>query len=143
MADIAKPMQLQHQTLQAFLTYIREAEEAMQPSFHAKVPFLWSDEVPDRAKQIHHGTILAQLWCGSRPVKVPDGLIHDWIGAVFVPHATVEEALARVQDYDNHKNIYQPEVMDSKLISHHGNNFKIYLRLLKKKVYHRGARYRS
>jgi hypothetical protein len=39
-----------------------------------------------------------------------------------------------VQDYDNHKNIYKPDVIASKLISHHGNDFQIYLRLLKKKI---------
>jgi hypothetical protein len=39
-----------------------------------------------------------------------------------------------IQDYDNHKNIYKPEVIDSRLIRHRGNNFKIYLRLLKKKI---------
>jgi hypothetical protein len=42
--------------------------------------------------------------------------------------------LARVQDYDNHRLIYSPEVIASKLISHRGNNFQIYLRLLKKRV---------
>jgi len=50
---------------------------------------------------------------------VPNGLIHDWIGAVFIPHATVDEILARVQD--------------SKLISHDGNDFQILLRLFKRK----------
>ena len=39
-----------------------------------------------------------------------------------------------VQNYNNHKNIYQPEVMDSKLISQEGNDFKIFLRVLKKKI---------
>ena len=46
----------------------------------------------------------------------------------------MQETLALVQDYDNHKQIYKPEVIDSKLLSHHGNDFKIYLRLLKKKI---------
>ena len=44
------------------------------------------------------------------------------------------KALALVQNYDNHKNIYKPEVLDSKLISRDGNDFKIFLRLLKKKI---------
>jgi hypothetical protein len=52
----------------------------------------------------------------------------------LVPGATVKETLRLVQDYDNHKYIYKPEVIDSKLLSHHGNHFKIYMRLLKKKV---------
>jgi hypothetical protein len=133
-AETAKPVQLKQTTLEAFLGYIQEAEAAMQPSLEGRAPFLWADEDPKRRKQIHHGTILAQFWSGQRPVKVPDGLIHDWIGAIYVPGETVDQALSLVQDYDNHKIIYQPEVMDSKLLSHHGDNFKIYLRLLKKKV---------
>jgi hypothetical protein len=67
-------------------------------------------------------------------VKVPDGLIHDWIGAVLIPGSTIEDTLALIQDYDNHKKIYKPEVMASRLISHHGDDFQIYLRLLKKKI---------
>jgi len=50
---------------------------------------------------------------------VPNGLIHDWIGAVFNLCATVDETLARVQD--------------SKMISHDGNDFQISLRLFKEK----------
>jgi hypothetical protein len=65
---------------------------------------------------------------------VPNGLIHDWIGASFIPGTTVENVLALLQDYDNHKNIYKPEVIASRPISHRGNDFQIYLRLLKRKI---------
>ena len=65
---------------------------------------------------------------------MPNGLIHDWIGAALIPGTTIAETLALVQDYDNHKNIYRPEVIASRLITHHGNDFQIYLRLLKKKI---------
>ena len=80
------------------------------------------------------GNFVARLWSGLSPVQIPNGLIHDWIGAAFVAGTTVEKTLALVQDYDNHKNIYKPEVMDSRLITHNGNDFTIYLRLLKKKI---------
>ena len=39
-----------------------------------------------------------------------------------------------IQDYDNHANVYKPEVIASKLVSRHNNDFEIYLRLLKKKI---------
>jgi hypothetical protein len=86
------------------------------------------------AQQIGKGEIVAEFWSGNGPIEVPNGLIHDWIGAVFIPQATVGATLTRVQDYDNHKNIYKPEVMDSKLISRSRNDFRIFLRLLKKKI---------
>jgi hypothetical protein len=44
---------------------------------------------------------------------VPDGLIHDWIGAVFIPNATIEGLLSVVHDYGRYKDIYKPVVTDS------------------------------
>jgi hypothetical protein len=134
MAQTAKVVQLNPQTLQAYIAYIRDAEAGMERTLHGDGPFLWSDARSERAQQVGDGHIVAQLWSGRGPVKVPDGLIHDWIGAVFVPATTIDKTLALVQDYDNHKNIYKPEVMDSALISHHDNDFQIYLRILKKKI---------
>ena len=52
----------------------------------------------------------------------------------LIPGATLERTLALVQDYGRHKVVYQPEVIDSRILSHNGNDFHIYLRLLKKKV---------
>jgi hypothetical protein len=65
---------------------------------------------------------------------VPHGLTHDWIAAASIPHSTIKEIFAVIQNYDNHKNIYQPDVIDSKLLKRDGDDFKVYLRLLKKKV---------
>jgi hypothetical protein len=134
MAQTAKSMQLMPRTVEAFDAYIREAEAAMEQILHSGGPFLWSDLVPERAQQVQEGQVVAQFWAGQAPVKVPNGLIHDWIGAALVPGRTVEDTLALIQDYDNHKNIYKPEVIASRLISHHGNDFQIHLRLLKKKI---------
>ena len=133
MAQTAKPVQLKAQTVQAFEAYIREAEAGMEQTLKG-TSFLWSDATAERAKQVGGGEVVAQFWSGKGPAKVPDGLIHDWIGTAFVPGTTVGDALALVQDYDNHKNIYKPEGIASKLISRRENDFQIYLRLLKKKI---------
>ncbi len=134
MAQAVSVVQLKPETLDAFQSYVSDAEDAMQSSLDGAAPFLWTDQNPDRARRVRKGEIPAQLWAGDSPVHVPGGLIHDWIGAASIPCTTLEKTLARVQDYDNHKNIYQPEVMDSRLLTHHGNNFTIFLRLLKKKI---------
>jgi len=134
MAQSAKPVQLKPQTVGAFDEYIREAEAGMEQALQGRSPFLWSDVSPDRAQLVRGGQVVAQFWAGRGPSKVPNGLIHDWIGAIFIPASHLKRILALVQDYDNHKNIYKPEVIASRLISHQGNDFQIYLRLLKKKI---------
>ncbi len=130
----AKPVQLNPQTLAAFDAYIHRVETEMEKTQHGSGPFLWSELTPERSEQVERGQVVAQFWSGRGPVKVPYGLIHDWIAAAFIPESTIEDVLALIQDYDNHKNVYKPEVINSKLIGREGNNFQIYLRLLKKKI---------
>jgi hypothetical protein len=133
MAQTAKPMQLTAETVEAFDAYIREAEVVMEQSLTSGA-FLWSDQHPERTQQVKKGQVVAQFWAGQAPSNVPNGLIHDWIGAALVPGTTLQNTLELIQDYDNHKNIYKPEVIASKLISRRENEFKIYLRLLKKRI---------
>ena len=134
MLQTANLVTLKPRTLQAFADYIQEAEAGMEPSLSGHSAFLWSDQSAERAREVRRGQVVAQLWQGDSPVKIPNGLIHDWVGAAFSPAVSVEQVLALVQNYDNHKNIYKPEVIDSRLIAEDGNDFKIFLRLLKKKI---------
>src|SRR5471030_2487121 len=70
----------------------------------------------------------------ARPISRSPAAWYTTVGAVFIPGATVDYTLARLQNYDGHKDIFRPDVIDSRLLSHSGNDFHIYLRLVKKKV---------
>ena len=133
MPEAATTVRLKQETLKSFEAYIRDAESAMDQTAGAE-SFLWSDSSPQIAQQVAAGQIVAQFWSGRGPAKVPSGLIHDWIGAAWMAGTTLEATLALIQDYDNHARVYKPEVIASKLLSRHGNDFEIYLRLLKKKI---------
>jgi len=122
--------ELKPKTVEAFDSYVRETEQRLAA---AKV-FLWADESPDRARRVKAGEVAVEPFRAKTVIPVPNGLIHDWVGSVFIPGATLERTLAMVQDYDRHKDVYKPEVIDSRLVSRTGNEFHIFLRLLKKKV---------
>ncbi len=126
-------VELKPETLAAFDKYIRLKEARLEEPL-ASGSFLWADREPDRRQQLRDGAVLAQPASDQHEVKVPDGIIHDWIGAVFIPGTTVDKTIALVQDYSNHRNVYQPEVIDSKIVSRSGDDFKVYLQLKKKKV---------
>jgi len=134
MAQTTKRVQLNPQTLEAFDIYIQRAETEMEQTLHESEPFLWSERTLERSQEVGSGSIAVQLWSGQGPITVSNGLIHDWVAAVFIPDSTIDKIFDVIQHYDNHKNIYKPEVIDSKLASHDGNDFQIYLRLMKKKI---------
>ena len=133
MVQATQTVELKPETLQAYAKHIGEAEAVVEQALRGDRQFLWSDGSPQRIAQLREGATIAELSSGKRPIQVSDGLIHDWIGATCVPDTTMERTLALVQDYDNHKNVYQPEVIGSRLIRRKGDDFQIYLRLRKKK----------
>jgi hypothetical protein len=126
----AQAAELKLQTVAAFDRYIQQAEQRMD----GRKSFLWTGESADRARRVRQGEVVVEPATGTAEAPVFSGLVHDWVGAVFIPGATLEKTLAVGQDYNRHKDIYRPEVMDSRLLAHTGNDFRVYLRLLKKKV---------
>jgi len=134
MAQTVKPVQLKRETAEAFDVYVGEAEAAMEKTLRGSAPFLWCDVASDTSCPVHEGQVVAKFWSDEGRCKVPSGLVHDWIGTALIPEVEIGDVLALVQNYENHSNIYQPDVISSKLISHRGNDFQIYLRLLKKKI---------
>jgi hypothetical protein len=121
-------------TLRAFERYIGVTETRVDERARGLRPYLWIDEQDDRRKRVRAGETLVERSGIDQPTDIPGGLVHDWIGAVFIPKTTLNRTLALLQDYDHHKLVYQPEVIDSKLVARDGDRFTAYLRLRKKKL---------
>jgi hypothetical protein len=120
-------------TVEAFNRYIRLTEARLDARLESGSGYLWAD-TPERRARLRTGELVCEPVTRRGEFPVPSGLIHDWVGAVFIPRVTLEKVLALVQDYDNHKTTYKPEVIASKLLRRNGNDFQVYLRLLKHKV---------
>jgi hypothetical protein len=129
--------ELQSRTIEAFNQYVRATETGMSGG-----AFLWVDTLPEpqkraRLEELQRGGLLIERLTTrdrGRDIRIPDGLVHHWVGAVFVPGATVDQALALLQDYNRHAEIYAPAVQRSKLLGRDGDVFRVYLRFYQKKV---------
>jgi hypothetical protein len=71
---------------------------------------------------------------GGTPPDIAGGMIQDWRGALFLPHATIQKVKTVLQDYENYKQFYKPEVIESKQLAHQGDEYDIFLRLRKKQL---------
>ena len=132
--SVAQALDLKPETVQAFDRYIRQTEARLDRQVSSGGTFLWVDEDPRRAAAVRQGQVAIENRGAQAALPVPDGLIHDWTGAIFIPGATLAQTLALVQDYNRSRDYYKPEVLVSRLISREGNNFKISLRVMKHKV---------
>jgi hypothetical protein len=135
---------LQPKTVEAFDRYVSVAEAQIDAQLSKKQPYLWVEGLPASRRavveeQLRAGQVVIERLnaTGSdtgKAISVPDGMIHHWIGTVFVPGATLGQTLALEQDYDHQEEYFRPDVMRSRIIRHDGNDFTIELRLYKKKV---------
>lgn len=116
----SRALELQPSTLKAWDDYIRTADSNMQARLNGRQPFLWVDEAPGRNLILQHGKTLAAPVAGNGIISVPGGLIHHWIGAVFIPRASIASLRAVFRDYDRYKDYYKPVVADSKRLSRTG-----------------------
>jgi hypothetical protein len=121
------------ETVRAFDAYVRLTESHLDAQLQGKDGFLWADSAGKRARVRSTGA-LCEPRNSKGDVKVAGGLIHDWVGSVFIRGATVARLLTLAQDYDNHKRSYKPDVLDSKTLERRGDDFKVRLRLLERKV---------
>jgi len=66
---------------------------------------------------------------GEPEPSVPDGRIHHWVGAVFIPHATLDRVLARLQDRAGRESESFDDVLQSKLLGRDGDRLRVFMKL--------------
>lgn len=109
--------QLQPVTAQAWEKYIRVVDERAKARVHGGVPFLWTDEKPDRRLRLQRGEVLVAPIVGRGIQVVPDGLIHDWIAAVYLPDTNLQRLTQFLGNYNQYPDYFKPFVVNSRVLS--------------------------
>ncbi len=133
---------LEKETSAAFQRYVQLTEQRITREVASSDRFLWLDTLtPTRRGEFEKGlqqggVIIERLETrdGPKEIEAPNGLIHHWVGVVFIPRVTVKEAVALMQDYDRHSKFFAPAIAASKTLEHSGSRFKVALRFHVKKI---------
>ncbi len=133
---------LRSETSVAFEHYVQETEARNDEELKKGSPFLSVDSLPEprRAEayaELRRGEVKMERLetrDAGRKIVCPHGLIHHWVGLVFIAGATVDDVLGVLQDYDRHSSYYAPEVERSRLESRDGEHFRVFLRFRRHKV---------
>ena len=135
--------ELKPETLDGYSRYVRATQARIDKELGNPGPFLYLDSLPEpRRTQVVTALKRDEIFMErletrdalGRAIHAPGGLIHHWLGTVFIPGATLDQVRAVVQDYDRHQDIYRTEVVRSRLIRREGNDMTIFYRLRKHKI---------
>ena len=143
-AALAPPIsaaELKENTVAGFDKYVGATEARIKAEELPGGTFLYVDGLSADARksayeQLRNGEILVQKMETRGPgitTDPPEGMIHHWVGLVFIPGVTLAQVLPIVRDYNSRAELYKPEVTASRLISHQGNEYKYFLRLYEKR----------
>jgi len=124
---------LEPQTVSQFESYARNVESKLSERWQGKKNFLSIEDDPAGRQRVLAGDFVIRQLPAGQPTEIADGLIHDWLGAVYIPATSMDRVLAVLQNFDNHKKIY-PEVADSRTIRRNGNDITGYWRLQRKGI---------
>jgi hypothetical protein len=102
---------LKSETKETWDAYLKTRMAEMQNRLKEGNHFLWLDEQPGRLEHVRTKGPYIQPIGDHIPAPIPSGLIHAWIGAGFVPNATIPDILRVVRDYDSYEHVYKPGVI--------------------------------
>jgi putative flippase GtrA len=66
--------------------------------------------------------------------SIDGGRIHHWVGALFVPNVTVDEAMTRVQHAAGRESDSYEDVLASRLMERNGNRARVFMKLRRDSV---------
>ena len=120
---------LRTETLNEWENYTQAVSLHMRDRIRPGRAFLWVDESPNRVAKVRGGGIVVSAAGTNNPKEVASGLIHDWVGAIFIAQVSIEQVLPVVRDYGRYKDFYGPAVIDSKTValSDSGDRFSMLL----------------
>jgi dolichol-phosphate mannosyltransferase len=140
-AAVIDGAELQAATLQAWTAYERAVDARYDAAAAAgSAPFFALDGVgeADWRGRARGGAIpMARIdrpAPGGPEIDVPNGKIHHWTGAIFVPGVSVDELLKRLAELAGNEQKHYADVLTSRVIARQDDRYQIFMKLRRTKI---------
>jgi hypothetical protein len=121
-ASCLSAAELKQETLRAWDAYIQALDVERANRIAGKSPFLLVDESPELRQQVQRNGVAIT---NHDPRKVPQGMIHHWIGVIFLPNSTLDQALAVLTNYGDYSEVYKQLLKSTSVLERDGDNVEL------------------
>jgi len=85
-------------------------------------------------ERVRTGQVLIEKLTPAKDADPPGGMLHHWRGTAFAPGATAADFERVIRDFDDYPNVYAPQVVRARLVSHDGDHDAVTMRVKQKHV---------
>lgn len=114
--------ELKQETLRAWDEYMQALEVERQNRITGNSPFLSVDESPDLRLRMEQNQVVIT---DHDPRKVPQGMIHHWLGAVFIPNTTLDQAMGVLTNYESYSEVYKQLLKRCSVLERDGDDIQL------------------
>lgn len=113
---------LKPETLHAWDQYIQALDMDRENRITGNGPFLLMDESPDLQRRLQRNEVVVTK---HDPRKVPQGMIHDWVGAMFIPNISLDQAMSVLTNYQRYGEVYNQLLKDCSVLERNGDSVEL------------------
>ena len=133
--SFARAADLKPETAAAFEHYVDLTEEANQK--RGGSGFLRLDQDNKQKNLVWLGQTVIEpkkTLDHDREIDVPDGLLQDWIGEIYLEGATIDRVRDMLLNFADYKTYFKQQINESRLVKREGDQFDAFLRFYKRQV---------
>lgn len=114
--------ELRQETLHAWDEYIQALNVDRENRITGNGPFLSVDASPDLQQRLQRNEVIVTR---HDPRKVPQGMIHDWVGAMFIPNISLNQAMSVLTNYQRYGEVYNQLLKGCSVLERNGDNIEL------------------
>jgi hypothetical protein len=131
----ASAAELTPETAKAWDCYLQTVQNRAKARVEGRQPFLWLDEDASRRQRVRQGETLVWHPGADGTQEVPNGLIHDWAGDLFIPGATIRDLFNVLHNYGRYGDYYRPVVRQARYLGRDEENDRYQMVWMKKALF--------
>jgi hypothetical protein len=114
--------ELKQETLRVWDQYIQALDVDRETRMAGNGAFLLVEDSPDSQRRLQRNEVVI---LNRDPHKVPQGMIHHWVGAIFIPNVSLDQAMRVLTNYGRYGELYNQLLKSCSVLEHKDENIEI------------------
>ncbi len=114
--------ELKQETLRVWDQYIQALDVNRESRMAGNEAFLLVEDLPDSQRRLQQNEVVV---FNHDPHRVPQGMIHHWVGAIFIPDMSLDQAMSVLTNYGRYGEVYNQLLKSCSVLERKDDNVEL------------------